>query len=118
MSKTVCTQKWNNSNYLIADESEVLLEKGKEEVRIALNKMPVTRNLIKRFGEEKPLEGLKIAMCLHVTKETANLCRILKAGGAEVYLCGSNPLSTQNFTATLLASEGIHVFAWENNTDE
>ncbi|MHA1746608.1 MAG: adenosylhomocysteinase [Promethearchaeota archaeon] len=113
-----CSQKWNNTNYLIADESEALLEKGREEVRIALNKMPVTQNLIKRFGEEKPLEGLKIAACLHVTKETANLCRILKAGGAEVYLCGSNPLSTQNFTATLLASEGIHVFAWENNTDE
>jgi adenosylhomocysteinase len=88
------------------------------ELEIALNKMPVTRDLIAQFGKEKPLEGIKIAACLHVTKETANLCRVLKAGGAEVYLCGSNPLSTQNFTATALAAEGIHVYAWENNTDK
>ncbi|MHA1585564.1 MAG: adenosylhomocysteinase, partial [Promethearchaeota archaeon] len=114
----VCSKKWGNSSYLIADESDATLAKGREEVRIALNRMPVVRQLIKRFTEEKPLKGLIISMCLHVTKETANLCRILQAGGAECYLSGSNPLSTQDYTATALAAEGIHVFAWTGNTDE
>ncbi|MCP4763125.1 MAG: adenosylhomocysteinase [archaeon] len=118
MVKTVCSKKWGNDNYLIADESDETLAKGQEELRIALNKMPVTQQLIDRFEKEKPLNGLKIAMCLHVTKETANLCRAAKAGGAEVYLCGSNPLSTQDHTATALAAEGIHVFAWTGNTSE
>ena len=113
-----CSKKWGNDNYLIADESEETLKKGQEELRIALNKMPVTQGLIDRFTKEKPFEGIVISMCLHVTKETANLCRALKAGGAEVYLSGSNPLSTQDFTSTALASEGIHVFAWTGNTDE
>ena len=112
-----CSKKWNNDNYLIADESDATLAKGLEELNIALNKMPVTKQLIDRFGKEKPLANLKVAACLHVTKETANLCRALQAGGAEVYLCGSNPLSTQDYTATALASEGIHVFAWTGNTD-
>lgn len=118
MVVTICSKKWGNDNYRIADESEETLAKGKEELRIALNKMPVTKGLIERFEKEKPLKDLKIAACLHVTKETANLCRALKAGGAEVYLCGSNPLSTQDFVATALASEGIHVFAWTNNTPD
>lgn len=114
----ICSKKWNNTSYKIADESDEILRKGKEELRIALNKMPVCSDLITQFGEEKPLDGLKIAACLHVTKETANLCRVLKAGGAEIYLCGSNPLSTQDFVATALAEEGIHVYAWHDNTDE
>ncbi|MHA1777373.1 MAG: adenosylhomocysteinase [Promethearchaeota archaeon] len=114
----IYTNKWGNSSYLIADESDEVLLKGKEEIDIALKKMPVVKQLIDQFGKEKPLDGLKIAACLHVTKETANLCRVLQAGGAEVYLCGSNPLSTQDYTATALAEEGIHVFAWTGNTDE
>ncbi|MHA1821667.1 MAG: adenosylhomocysteinase [Promethearchaeota archaeon] len=118
MVKTVCSKKWGNDAYMIADESDETLNKGKEEIRIALNKMPVTRNLIKRFEKEKPFKDMTISACLHVTKETANLCRALKAGGAEVYLCGSNPLSTQDFVATALAAEGIHVYAWHNNTSE
>ncbi len=113
----LCSKMWGNNSYSIADESEATLLKGKEELNIALNKMPVVQGLIKRFTAEKPLEGIKIAACLHVTKETANLCRALQAGGAEVYLCGSNPLSTQDFTATALASEGTHVYAWTGNTD-
>ncbi len=113
-----CSKKWNNDNYLIADESEETLALGKEELNLALNRMPVCQTLIDRFGEEKPFNNVKIAACLHVTKETANLCRSLKAGGAEIYLCGSNPLSTQDHVATALASEGIHVFAWRENTDE
>lgn len=114
---TICSKKWGNDSYLIADESETTLMKGKEEIDIALKKMPVVQALIKQFSKEKPFKDIKIAACLHVTKETANLCRALQAGGAEVYLCGSNPLSTQDFTATALAEEGIHVYAWTNNTD-
>lgn len=104
-------------NYKVADES--LAEKGKEALYIAENKMPVVAKIIReRFMKEKPLEGIKIAGCLHITKETANLARTLKAGGAEVYLCGSNPLSTQDDVAAALVKEDVNVFAWHGNTDE
>ncbi len=104
-------------NFKVADVS--LAEKGKEALYIAENKMPVTARILRdRFSKEKPLEGITIAGCLHVTKETGNLARTLKAGGAEVYLCGSNPLSTQDDVAAALVEEGIHVYAWHGNTDE
>ncbi|MFX1302337.1 MAG: adenosylhomocysteinase [Promethearchaeota archaeon] len=104
-------------NYKVADES--LAEKGKEALYIAESKMPVTARVIReRFQKEKPLKGIKIAGCLHITKETGNLARTLKAGGAEVYLCGSNPLSTQDDVAAALVQEGFNVFAWHGNTDE
>jgi adenosylhomocysteinase len=103
--------------YKVADES--LAPQGKEALYIAENKMPVTSNIIReRFKKEKPLEGITIAGCLHVTKETGILARTLKAGGAEVYLCGSNPLSTQDEVAAALVEEGINVFAWHGNTTE
>ncbi|MFX0041685.1 MAG: adenosylhomocysteinase [Candidatus Hodarchaeota archaeon] len=104
-------------NYKVADES--LSEKGKEALYIAERKMPVTAKVIRdRFTKEKPLKGVTIAGCLHITKETGNLARTLKAGGAEVYLCGSNPLSTQDDVAAALIKEDINVFAWHGNTDE
>ncbi|MFX0080494.1 MAG: adenosylhomocysteinase [Candidatus Hodarchaeota archaeon] len=104
-------------NYKVADES--LAEKGKEALYIAESKMPVTAKVIReRFQKEKPLDGIIIAGCLHVTKETGILARTLKVGGAEVYLCGSNPLSTQDDVAAALVQEGINVFAWYGNTDE
>jgi adenosylhomocysteinase len=104
-------------NYKVADES--LAKNGKEALYIAENKMPVTSKVIRdRFAKEKPLEGITIAGCLHITKETGNLARTLKIGGAEVYLCGSNPLSTQDDVAAALIKEGINVFAWHGNTDE
>jgi len=104
-------------NYKVADEK--LAEKGKEALYVAESKMPVTVDIIrKRFSKEKPLKGITIAGCLHITKETGNLARTLKAGGAEVYLCGSNPLSTQDDVAAALVQEGINVFAWHGNTDE
>ncbi len=104
-------------NYKVADEN--LAEKGKEALYIAESKMPVTAEIIRnRFSKEKPLKGITIAGCLHITKETGILARTLKAGGAEVYLCGSNPLSTQDDVAAALVQEGINVFAWHGNTDE
>lgn len=104
-------------NYKVADES--LTNKGKEALYLAENKMPVTSKVIRdRFAQEKPLEGITVAGCLHITKETGNLARTLKSGGAEVYLCGSNPLSTQDDVAAALVKEGINVFAWHGNTDE
>ncbi len=104
-------------NYKVANES--LADQGKEALYIAESKMPVTAKVIReRFQREKPLKGIIIAGCLHITKETGNLARTLKAGGAEVYLCGSNPLSTQDNVAAALVQEGINVFAWHGNTDE
>ncbi|HME55994.1 MAG TPA: adenosylhomocysteinase [Candidatus Lokiarchaeia archaeon] len=104
-------------SYKVADMS--LAEKGEESIYVAARKMPVTCKILReRFAEEKPLEGLKIAGCLHVTKETANLALTLKEGGAEVALCGSNPLSTQDDVAAALVNHGIKVFAWHGNTSE
>jgi adenosylhomocysteinase len=81
--------------------------------------MPVLNQIKSRFSKEKPLKGLTLGACLHVTKETAVLAETLAAGGAKVVLCGSNPLSTQDDVAAALADEGIHVFAWRGqNTEE
>ncbi|MEO0294000.1 MAG: adenosylhomocysteinase [candidate division WOR-3 bacterium] len=97
-------------NYEIANES--LSKEGIERIEWAWNFMPVLRNIKENFEKEKPLKGISIAACLHVTTETANLMRTLKAGGAEIALCASNPLSTQDDVAAALVKEfGISVFA-------
>ncbi|MFH1227056.1 MAG: adenosylhomocysteinase, partial [Planctomycetota bacterium] len=89
-----------------------LAAKGKNRIEWAEKHMPVVREIRKRFAKEQPLKGNKIAACLHVTSETANLVRTLKAGGADVYLCASNPLSTQDDVAASIAKDyGISVFA-------
>jgi adenosylhomocysteinase len=85
---------------------------GKDRILWADDRMPVLRSIRDRFSKEKPLSGIRIAACLHVTTETANLMRTLKAGGAEVALCASNPLSTQDdVAASLVADFQISVFA-------
>ncbi|MBI2624832.1 MAG: adenosylhomocysteinase [Candidatus Nealsonbacteria bacterium] len=89
-----------------------LAQKGKLEVEWAEENMPVVTNIRKRFLKEKPLKNVKIACCLHVTKETAVLVKTLKSGGAKVSLAGSNPLSTKDSVAAALAKEGISIFAW------
>jgi adenosylhomocysteinase len=89
-----------------------LAKEGAMKIRWAEDHMPVLMNIRKRFEREKPLKGISIACCLHVTKETAVLVKTLKAGGANVALCGSNPLSTQDDVAAALVKEGISVFAW------
>jgi adenosylhomocysteinase len=89
-----------------------LADKGKVRIEWADSTMPVLRMIRERFADEQPLKGLDIAACLHVTTETANLARTLKAGGASVYLCASNPLSTQDDVAAALnVHYGIPTFA-------
>jgi adenosylhomocysteinase len=87
-------------HYDIKDIS--LADKGKKRIEWADNDMPVLRLVRERFEKERPLSGFKISACLHVTAETANLVRALKAGGADVFLCASNPLSTQDDVAAAL----------------
>ncbi len=92
---------------------------GKERIEWAEESMPVLRMIRERFEKEKPLDGIRIASCLHVTTETANLMRTLKAGGAEVALCASNPLSTQDdVVASLVEDYGISVFATRGEDNE
>lgn len=80
--------------------------------------MPVLNQIRKRFEKEKPLEGIQLGASLHVTKETAVLMDTLLAGGADIALCGSNPLSTQDEVAAALAEKGISVYAWRGQTTE
>jgi len=89
-----------------------LADAGQRKVEWAEQEMPVLRLIRERFDREKPLAGLRIAACLHVTTETANLMRTLKAGGADARLCASNPLSTQDdAAAALVVKYGVPVFA-------
>ncbi|MDE0185991.1 MAG: adenosylhomocysteinase [Candidatus Poribacteria bacterium] len=89
-----------------------LAVEGKQRIDWAERFMPVLSLIRERFAEERPLDGVRISACLHVTTETANLMRALKAGGAELALCASNPLSTQDaVAASLVAHEDISVFA-------
>lgn len=102
--------------YKVKDIS--LAEKGKLNIEWAEQQMPVLMSIRKDFEKEKPLKGLTVAACLHVTKETAVLVRTLRKGGAKVILCGSNPLSTQDDVAAALADEGFNVFAWRGQNNE
>jgi len=89
-----------------------LAKKGALRIEWARNNMPVLNLIAKRFRDEQPLKGIKLACCLHVTTETGVLMEALKAGGAELYLCASNPLSTQDDVASSLAKDlKISVFA-------
>jgi adenosylhomocysteinase len=89
-----------------------LASAGKDRIEWADQDMPVLASIRERFAREKPLDGVRISACLHVTTETANLMRTLKAGGADVVLCASNPLSTQDDTAAALVEEyGIRTYA-------
>ena len=92
---------------------------GKARIEWADADMPVLASIRERFEVEKPLEGLRVSACLHVTTETANLMRTLKAGGADIVLCASNPLSTQDDVAAALVSEyGIRTYAIKGEDTE
>lgn len=88
-----------------------LAETGALRAEWASREMPVLKSIKARFLKEKPLKGKKIACCLHITSETANLVETLVEGGAEVFMCASNPLSTQDDIAAYLVSQGISVYA-------
>ena len=91
---------------------------GRLRIEWAERHMPVLMRVREEFSKGKPLSGVRIGACLHVTKETAVLVRTLKAGGAEVYLCASNPLSTQDDVAAALVEDGISVFAWRGESSD
>ena len=92
---------------------------GVRRIEWSAREMPVVRHIRERFSEEKPLKGLRIAACLHVTSETANLMLALRDGGAQVALCASNPLSTQDDVAAALVEEyGIPTFAIKGEDNE
>ena len=103
-------------NYDIKDPS--LAQEGKLRIDWAGKEMPVVKLIQERFGREKPLAGVRISACLHITTETANLALALKEGGAEVILCASNPLSTQDDVTAALVDYGIPVNAIKGEDNE
>ncbi len=102
-------------NYDVKDMS--LAGAGRQRIEWASREMPVVRLIRERFTAEKPLKGIRIAGCLHITTETANLGLTLKAGGAELTLCASNPLSTQDDVAAALVEYGIPTNAIKGEDD-
>lgn len=98
----------------VKDQS--LADQGGLLIEWASMHMPVLNQIRQRFEKEKPLTGALLGACLHVTKETGVLALALKAGGARIALCGSNPLSTQDEVAAALAKMGVNVYAWRGET--
>ncbi|HVI23734.1 MAG TPA: adenosylhomocysteinase [Myxococcales bacterium] len=88
-----------------------LAAKGHGRIEWSSRSMPVLRSIADHFRKQKPLKGLRVSACLHVTSETAHLMQTLQAGGADITLCASNPLSTQDDVAAALVEEGVSVFA-------
>jgi adenosylhomocysteinase len=106
------TEEENMANAKFDVKDLKLAAEGTRRILWADNDMPVLAQVRARFEKEKPLKGRRMSACLHVTAETANLCRTLKAGGADLVLCASNPLSTQDDVAASLVKEfGIPTFA-------
>jgi len=105
----------SHNQYDIKDPK--LAEAGRRRIEWASREMPVIKLIRQRFSAEKPLEGIRISGCLHITTETANLALTLKEGGADVILCASNPLSTQDDVAAALVDGGIPVNAIKGEDD-
>ena len=103
-------------DFKVKDSS--LASQGNSLIEWASLHMPVLNQIKERFQRDKPLQEIRVGACLHVTKETGVLIRTLIAGGAEVALCGSNPLSTQDEVAAALADSGCDVYAWRDETTE
>ncbi len=95
-----------------------LADEGEKRIEWARRHMPVLQSIKEEFEGTKPLKGAKIVACLHVTVETANLITALVAGGAEVAVTGSNPLSTQDDVAAALAARGLHVYAFRGENEK
>lgn len=100
----------------IRDES--LWQSGELKIEWVKANMPILRSIEDEFIREKPFRNIKIALSVHLEAKTAYLCRVLSAGGAQMYVTGSNPLSTQDDVAAALVHSGLNVFAWYDATDE
>ncbi|NDF26942.1 MAG: adenosylhomocysteinase [Nitrosopumilaceae archaeon] len=100
----------------VKDES--LAEQGKMSYEWARSHMPILDNTINRLKKSQPFKGLTLGFCLHITKETSVLLMGVKELGADVAACAGNPLTTQDDIAAFLASEGIHTYAWNDETNE
>jgi adenosylhomocysteinase len=112
MTVQTATAKYDVKDLTLADE-------GKRRTEWAERSMPVLRQIRARFVKEQPLKGVKLSACLHVTTETANLMLTLRAAGAEIALCASNPLSTQDDVAAhLVRDHGVHVYAIKGEDHE
>ncbi len=95
-----------------------LYESGERKIEWVKRNCDLLRTLEKEFTESRPFEGIKIALSVHLEAKTAYLCKVLKAGGATMYVTGSNPLSTQDDVAAALVKDGIEVHAWYDSTPE
>ena len=95
-----------------------LWESGETKIQWVKSNMPLLRGIEEEFSATKPFAGIKVALSVHLEAKTAYLCRVLAAGGAEMFITGSNPLSTQDDVAAALVHSGLNVFAWYNATDE
>lgn len=96
----------------------LLWESGERKINWVKNNMPLLRGIEAEFAQTKPFAGLRIALSIHLEAKTAYLCRVMAAGGAEMYITGSNPLSTQDDIAAALVHGGLNVFAWHGATEE
>lgn len=95
-----------------------LAPSGEHKIEWVRKNCPLLRSLEEDFSKEKPFAGVRIALSIHLEAKTAYLCKVLAAGGAEMYITGSNPLSTQDDVAAALVKAGLNVFAWYGSTDE
>ncbi|MDE6709355.1 MAG: adenosylhomocysteinase, partial [Oscillospiraceae bacterium] len=91
-----------------------LWESGETKIQWVKSNMPLLRGIEEEFSASKPFAGIKVALSVHLEAKTAYLCRVLAAGGAEMFITGSNPLSTQDDVAAALVHSGLNVFAWYN----
>lgn len=98
--------------------SPELWQDGKVKIDWVKANMPLLRGIEEEFTKTKPFAGIKIALSVHLEAKTAYLCKVLAAGGAEMYITGSNPLSTQDDVAAALVHDGLNVYAWYDATDE
>ena len=95
-----------------------LWESGKRKIDWVKQNMSILRSIEEEFSKTKPFSGLKVALSIHLEAKTAYLCKVMAAGGAEMYITGSNPLSTQDDVAAALVHDGLNVYAWHGSTDE
>ena len=95
-----------------------LAESGEHKIDWVRKNCPLLRSLEEDFGKERPFEGIRVALSIHLEAKTAYLCKVLAAGGAEMYITGSNPLSTQDDVAAALVKAGLRVYAWHASTEE